>query len=144
MHVAWWQMASTSPEGHPPLCDEGGKRRTSFSVSCGFHCPHTLPYMSQFLHAYAHIQLSFTNVTLVDLQWIKLNTKYKYNHFMDSSTSSTCCLCSIPYNLSLTLHHQWFSFSNCALTQNLRGEDLRKLFSWRFQLLDPDLWCEDL
>ena len=81
MHVAWWQMASTSPEGHPPLCDEGGKRRTSFSVSCGFRCPHTLPYMSQFLHAYVHIQLSFTNVTLVDLHWIKLNTKYKYNHF---------------------------------------------------------------
>ena len=60
---------------------EGGKRQTSFSVSCRFHCPHTLPYMSQFLHAYVHIQLSFTNVTLVDLEWIRLNTKYKYNSF---------------------------------------------------------------
>ena len=37
--------------------------------------------MSQFLHAYVHIQLSFTNVTLVDLELIRLNIKYKYNSF---------------------------------------------------------------
>ena len=102
MHVAWWQMASTSPEGLPPLCDEGGKRRTSFSVSCGFRCPHTLPYMSQFFHACVYIQLSFTNATLVDLQWIKLNTKYKYNHFLwtlPPALPVACVLILITYLL---------------------------------------------
>ena len=38
--------------------------------------------MPQFVHAYVHIQLSFTNVTLVDFQWIQAQHQIQIKQFL--------------------------------------------------------------
>ena len=81
---------------------------------------------------------NFPSQMLLQLTYSEFNSTPNANRtvFMNSSISSTHCLCSNPYNLSLTLHHWWFS-SNCTPTWSLR-ERTRRWFSWQFQLLDPD------
>ena len=58
--------------------------------------------------------------------WLTVNSSSTPNAnitvFMDTPTSCSHCLCSNPYNQSLTLHHWWLS-SDSALTQNLREKD---------------------